>query len=154
MDTSTKFLIGGIITLLILGTIFGIMYFIYKINNITLNKKEKIKMKELELEKLKVFITIDTKLVNEEIDKFIKKYIDRYMIKNIIINDIDYIKKDQIDSMVKDITKLAIIEMSDLYLNYCTLLTNISNDDDLLNFIYYKTTDLVLNVVTEFNKPQ
>lgn len=114
-------------------------------------KYETIKNKQLENEKLKLYSTIDGKLVKEELIQLIRDYTARYMTKNIMVNQIDFIKNDQMDEMVKEITKEVILEMSDLYLSYCKLLYNIDNEDDLLRVIYYLTVDVVLDVVTRFN---
>ena len=57
------------------------------------------------------------------------------MTKDILANQVAYIKNDQADNMVKDITKEVILDMSDLYLSYCKLLYNISNQDDLTKVI-------------------
>ncbi len=117
------------------------------INNI--NEKEK---KKAENEKLKLYASIDPKLVKQELILLIKDYTARYMTKNIMVNHIDFIKNDQIDAMVKSIVKDTVLDMSDMYLSYCKLLYNVSNEDDLLKVIYYLTVDVVLDAVTEFNK--
>ncbi len=114
-----------------------------------INEKEK---KKAENEKLKLYASIDPKLVKQELILLIKDYTARYMTKNIMVNHIDFIKNDQIDAMVKSIVKDTVLDMSDMYLSYCKLLYNVSNEDDLLKVIYYLTVDVVLDAVTEFNK--
>ena len=125
---------------------------------IILNKYIKIreirKNKEITNKTYELYSKLDPKLMDSELDEWIKKYINRYMIKNFIVQNIDYIKKDQIDEMVRDITKELMIDISDLYLFYIKLLVNIQNDDDLLQFIYYKASDRILEVVTEYNTPK
>ena len=76
------------------------------------------------------------------------------MTKNIIVNQINFIKNDQADQMVRDVVKDITFEMSDLYLSYCKLLYVINNEDDLTKIIYRLTVDVVLDAITEYNKTQ
>ena len=108
---------------------------------------------ELDNEKYRIYMDISPNTVEEEIDKFIKDKLDQYMLENFIIQDIQFIKADEIEKMIKDLDKIVLLSMSDLYVFYCKLLTNISNEDDLIRFINDKVRNLVLAVVTEFNKP-
>lgn len=108
---------------------------------------------ELDNEKYRIYMDISPNTVEEEIDKFIKDKLDQYMLENFIIQDIQFIKADEIEKMIKDLDKIVLLSMSDLYVFYCKLLANISNEDDLIRFINDKVRNLVLAVVTEFNKP-
>ena len=108
---------------------------------------------ELDNEKYRIYMDISPNTVEEEIDKFIKDKLDQYMLENFIIQDIQFIKADEIEKMIKDLDKIILLSMSDLYVFYCKLLTNISNEDDLIRFINDKVRNHVLAVVTEFNKP-
>jgi len=142
-------LVNIIIKVVLLGFfIFGTIY-VYKKN---INTILDMRSKKLYNEKIKLYSTIDPKLVKLELINLIKDYTARYMTKNIMVNHIDFIKNDQMEAMVKDITRTTILEMSDLYLNYCKLLYAINTEDDLTEKIYYLVVDVVLDVVTEFNK--
>ena len=112
---------------------------------------KEIKNKELENDKLRLYSTLDPKAIREELNDLIRQYVARYMTKDILANQVAYIKNDQADSMVKEITKEVILDMSDLYLTYCKLLYNINSQDDLTKVIYFLTIDIVLNTVTNFN---
>ncbi len=124
----------------------------YRLGKVVINIIKDKEQKKAENEKLKLYASIDPKLVKQELILLIKDYTARYMTKNIMVNHIDFIKNDQIDEMVKSIVKDTVLDMSDMYLSYCKLLYNISDEDDLLKVIYYLTVDVVLDAVTEFNK--
>ena len=140
-----------IIILLHSITVFFLLLYIS--NNIIklIREKNSIKNKELENDKLRLYSTLDPKAIREELNNLIRQYVARYMTKDILANQVAYIKNDQADNMVKDITKEVILDMSDLYLSYCKLLYNISNQDDLTKVIYFLTIDIVLDTVTSFN---
>lgn len=137
------FILTGI---LIVGVLILLKLFTY------LGNKEIIKNKEIDLKKMQLYSSLDPKLLNNELDEWIKKYINKYIIKNFLVHDIQFIKKDEIDEMIKNITKIAMLDMSDMYLFYVKLLINIEDENNVLSFIYDKVSDLVLDVVTEFNK--
>lgn len=136
--------------ILLAGFIFVIYLSVSKITKVIQSKLD-TKNKELEQDKVKLYSTIDTKLVKQELQLLIQEYTARYMTKNIMVNHVNFIKNDQIDDMVKSIVKDTVLEMSDLYLTYCKLLYNVNNEDDLLKVVYYLTVDIVLDVVTRFN---
>ena len=135
------------ISIVVLLSIFG--YKLYKF--ITVKIKD-IAEKKIENEKINLYAKIDPKLVKQELVNLIRDYTARYMTKSIMVNHINFIKNDQIDNMIKSIVEDVILDMSDMYLTYCKLLYNVTNEDELLKVIYYLTVDVVLEVVTEFNK--
>ena len=149
MNTNELILKLAIIALLALITIVIVRISILILKD--LSELKSIKNKELENDKLKLYSTIDPKVVREELNDLIRQYVARYMTKNILVNQVTFIKNDQIDKMVKDIIKDVVINMSDLYLSYCKLLYNISNQEDLTEVIYFLTVDIVLDTVTNFN---
>ena len=141
--------------ILIAGFIVVLYLLANKIIKIIQSKIE-LKNKQLEQDKVKLYSTIDTKLVKQELQLLISEYTARYMTKNIMVNHVSFIKNDQVDDMVKSIVKDTILEMSDLYITYCKLLYNVNDEDYLLKVIYYLTVDIVLDAVTKFNgsKPE
>ena len=70
----------------------------------------------------------------------------------IVILPIPQVELEEVDNMIKSVTKECIIEASDLYLFYIRLLCTINTDDDLLNFIFQRVSDRALDIVTNFNK--
>lgn len=149
MNTNELILKLAIIALLALITVVIVRISILILKD--LSELKSIKNKELENDKLKLYSTIDPKVVREELNDLIRQYVARYMTKNILVNQVTFIKNDQVDTMVKDIIKDVVINMSDLYLSYCKLLYNISNQEDLTEVIYFLTVDIVLDTVTSFN---
>lgn len=135
------------VAIVVLLSIFGFKLFKF----ITSTYKE-VEKRKLENEKIKLYSTIDPKLVREEIINYIRNYAARYMTKYIMVNHITYIKQDQIDEMVKNIIRNSILDMSDLYVTYCKILYDINDEEDLIKVIYHLTVDVVLDVVTTFNK--
>ena len=109
------------------------------------------KNKQIEQDKVKLYCNVNPTLVKQELQLFITEYVTRYMTKNVMVNQINFIKNDQIDEMVKSVVKDVVMEMSDLYLDYCKLLYTINDEDDLLKVVYYLTVDIVLDAVTRFN---
>ena len=145
---SINLIVNILIKISILILVSILVYKLYKYFTTTYSS---IKNKQVENEKVKLYSTIDPKLVREELNALIREYTARYMTKNIMVNQINFIKNDQMDEMVREITKEVILEMSDLYLTYCKLIYNISNEDELLEVIYKLVVDVVLDMVTKFN---
>lgn len=145
--------INLLVNIVIKLTILGLsIFFAFRLYKFITTKYIEIKNKAVENEKLKLYSTIDPKLVKQELINLIRDYTARYVTKNIMVNQINYIKNDQMEDMVKSIVKEVVLDMSDLYLSYCKLLYNVNDEDDLLKVIYYLTVDVVLDVVTHFNK--
>ena len=145
--------INILVNIFIKVSILGVsIYFISKIYKFFTTKYIDIKNKQIENEKMRLYSTVDPKLVKQELVNYIRDYTARYMTKNIMVNQIDFIKNDQMDEMVRAIIKDVVLNMSDLYLSYCKLLYTINTEEDLLQYIYYLTVDVVLDIVTEFNK--
>lgn len=145
---SINLIVNILIKISILVLVSILVYKLYKYFTTTYSS---IKNKQVENEKVKLYSTIDPKLVREELNALIREYTARYMTKNIMVNQINFIKNDQMDEMVREITKEVILEMSDLYLTYCKLIYNISNEDELLEVVYKLVVDVVLDMVTKFN---
>lgn len=119
-----------------------------------LNQKQKIKTEEVKNNQYNLFMQIDTELVEGEIDKLIKKYLNEYVLYEIIMNNIDYVRKDKVEEMIRYLDKKIMIEISELYIFYIKLLRNINNDEDLLEYVNKKVKEHVLNFVTDFNSPK
>lgn len=139
-----------IVIVIIMGTLFNIFIYI----NDGIKQICEIKNKEIENQKAELFMKADPNIANKEIEEMISDYINRYVVRHFLINNIDFIRKDEIDMMVKKITREVILDISELYLFYVKILVSIKDDDDLIRFINRKVSDKVLEFVTEFNKPK
>ena len=139
-----------IISITILLSIGIIAY----ISNKNLIRKYNQKDFELELEKYKFFSSIDTKKIKEELDELINSYFSYYILYNYEAHQKKYIKKDEMDKGIRDITKNIVIEMSELYSFYFRMLYNIESEEQLTSKIYEMVTDTMISYVAEFNKPK
>lgn len=141
--------------LLFIGIIWGtgilgaLYYYLWKISD----RKLKIKEKEIQNDTYNIFMKLDPKLAETAIDDLIQSKLDDYVVTNIIANDIQYMKKQHVEDMVKTLTKNLVLNMSEVYVFYCKIITNIDTDDDFIRFIHKKVKDHTLIFVTEFNKP-
>lgn len=135
----------------IMISIYIIFFFVIKP---TIDKKIKLKSMEIENYKMDLLMKLDPVLAENAIDELVKKYLAEYVLTNFIINSINYIRKEQIEKMVRDLTKKISIEISELYVFYIKTLTNIKSDDDLIGYVYKKVKEHTVNYVTEFNKPK
>lgn len=142
-----KFFILSIIVILL--SFSALLYYMIVI----VEKRNRLKELEIKNNQYLLFMQMDPKLIENEIDELIKKYLNDYYLNNIFSSNIDFIRREQIDIMVKQLVKNIIEDISELYLFYIKCLTNIRNDDDLLKYIYKKVKEHVLDFVTEYNKP-
>ena len=135
---------------LIIGIIamIPVYYFINKgIDSITEINKMKIMNRQYE-----IYMDVDIKKTEEMIDELVQKHMAEYILKEIIAQQVEYITKDQIESMIKAIDKSILLTLSDLYVFYIKLLTKVDSERDIIAYIHHKTNEHVLNYVTEFNK--
>lgn len=146
MDIKLFILLSVIVTL----TFSSIFYYLIAV----VNKRNKLKEMEIKNTQYELFTKLDPSLIEEEIDKLINKYINNYYINYMIPNNIDYLKKDAIEKMIKELTKQVMLDLSELYLFYIKTLTNIKSDEDLLMFVHKKIKEHVLIFVTDYNKPK
>ena len=151
MDSNIIFY--GLIYFSILGFLWIIRYIINKIF-LYLDRKNELKELEIKNNQFNLYLSMDPKLAEEEIDNLVEKYLDEYVLNKILINNIDFIRKDQIEEMVKCLDKNIMLEISELYIFYIKTLVNIKDQDDLLKYINKKVKEHVLTFVTQFNKPK
>ena len=62
-----------------------------------------------------------------------------------------YIKSEEAEKMVNDITKLICIQISELYVFYITMLYSISDDEDLVQYIHNKVENTCIEAITNYN---
>lgn len=134
--------------------IFALICIAYTIIKPYLDEKNKINKMNVENEKMKILSTLDPKIALEEVIKLIDTYIDNYVLHKFIVYRIDYIKKDDIEKMIKDLDTKIFVELSELYLFYIRIITNISTEEELIQFLHKKISERVLKFTVEFNKPK
>lgn len=136
--------------------ILALIFIFYIFIRIEKQGKKYLDLKRIDFEndKMELLLKIEPKNAEKEIDEYIKNKLNEYIVKNILINKIEFIRKEQIDKMVRELDKEIILNISELYIFYIKLLTNIKDENDLLIFIDSKVKDHVLQFVTEYNKPK
>lgn len=112
------------------------------------NKLEEMKIKN---EKYNLFSVLSIESINQYIDEYFERYIQRYISMKFIVRKIEYIKEEDCEIMVRDITKVIALEISELYIFYIKMICNISNDEDLLKFINSKVKSIAVDQVSAFN---
>lgn len=138
-----------IVLVLFILLLFYITAFIFKPY---LEKRNEIEEKAVTLDQFELFMQIDVELIEKEIDKMIIKYVNDYSLKKFILQNVDYIRKPDINIMRKEIKMTITLEISELYIFYIKMLTSINNDEDLLKYIDKKVDEHVLLFVTDYNK--
>jgi hypothetical protein len=126
------------------------VYFLYILKKY-LTRKNELKDKEIKNKKYELFANISTEQVQGEIDKYIERYINKYITYKFIANKIIYIKQDEIEVMIKDVSKLVYLEISELYIFYIKLIININDNDDLLKYIHSRVTTIAIDITASFN---
>lgn len=116
-----------------------------------LNEKNRIRDLEVKNEKYNLFTSISPEIVNSSINEYINTYIQKYITFKFIINKQIYIKDEECAIMVKDVTKLVYMDISELYIFYIKIITNIENDDDLLKFLNRRVKELSIEAISNFN---
>ena len=137
--------------ILILGSVYIILLFIIKP---MVDKYLDIKNKEIKNKLAEIYNTIDTKAVRTEVDQYIQKYIDQYILYKFIANKVSYIKQQEVDDMIKDVTKSVCKEIPELYIYYIKLIYSVSTDEELVTFVHQKTMALVIESVSNYNSSQ
>lgn len=113
----------------------------------------KLKQIDQDINKTKLYMDIDPKAAEKEIDDLVSNYVKEYAFEKFIINRVDFIKKSDIEKMVSNVFKKIVIEISDVYIFYIKTIVNIKDEEDLAIYIRKKTKEHVLGYVTQYNKP-
>ena len=147
------------LSIILIGlVIIGILYFVYKVYFVKYMdyKKEKIntESKRIEVEKTKAYANIDTVAVNKEVDEWLKGYLDIYILKNITIPSVDYIKSGEAQDMLRNTCLKVMEELSELYRWYISLLVKSDTEEAIIDFLVGKLSLMVVNYVSEFNQPK
>lgn len=115
-------------------------------------KEFKIKEKELKNKKYEIFNSIDIDGTKKIVDDMINDYIDRYALYKFIANNIPYIREPDQNEMIKNVTKNIMLDISELYIYYISLITSIDTDEDLTRFIHTKVKNYTISFVSNYNK--
>lgn len=116
------------------------------------NKKNELLEKDVKNKANTFFSTIDIESVNKLITEYIQKYIDRYIVYKFISNKKLYIDEESTDTMIKDVTKNVMRDISELYVFYFKLLYSIENTEDLIRYVHDKVMIQTVDSVSSYNK--
>jgi hypothetical protein len=116
------------------------------------NKKNELLEKDVKNKANTFFSTIDIESVNKLITEYIQKYIDRYIVYKFISNKKLYINEESTDTMIKDVTKNVMRDISELYVFYFKLLYSIDDTEDLIRYVHDKVMIQTIDSVSSYNK--
>ena len=116
-----------------------------------LDKKNEIKDKEVKNKKYELFKDIDTDIIKQTLDAYFEGYVNRYITYKFLSKKEMYIKSEEAEKMVNDITKLICIQIYELYVFYITMLYSISDDEDLVQYIHNKVENTCIEAITNYN---
>jgi hypothetical protein len=68
-----------------------------------------------------------------------------------MVKQINFIRSDEANIMSREITKLVMIDISDLYIFYIKMIESISDDDDLIAYINRRVKRIVIEEVSHYN---
>ena len=116
-----------------------------------LDKKNEIRDKEIKNKKYELFKDIDTDIIKQTLDAYFEGYVNRYITYKFLSKKEMYIKSEEAEKMVNDITKLICIQISELYVFYITMLYSINDDEDLVQYIHNKVENTCIEAITNYN---
>jgi len=113
---------------------------------------EKQSEKEYAKNKLyELYTKIDIIEIEQIIDNKLKLMITNWTLKHSLINNSDYLREDDVNQMIKEVTLDFTYRISDLYLFYIRCLSDVTTDEDLVRFVREKVKELSLDFITEYN---
>ena len=145
MMTSITIIVSVI--LILVFTTINIRYITQKY----LIPKNELKDKELKNQKYTLLSTLSVDAMEEYIDLYFTKHVQNYITYKFIAKGSRYIKNDECEILITDVTKLIYLEISELYIFYIRMIYSINEDDDLLKYINMKVKETALRSVTDFN---
>ena len=110
-----------------------------------------VKNKEVEIKKSELFISISADAIEQEIDKFFDKYVKRYILYKFAAHKIVYINDKECEEMVKNLTELIALEISELYIFYMKMILDIKDSDSLIREINVRVKNKVAEEVSNYN---
>lgn len=149
MDSSTINAIIYCITILLVFILIGL--FVKFVIEQKIDTYLNLKDQEIKNKKYELFSKLDPKLLEESVDEYFNIYINRYITYKFIANKVMYINQEEVEKMIKDITTVVNIQISEMYIFYIKCITSITSDQDLLEYTHSKISNLVIEAVTSFN---
>ena len=119
-----------------------------------IDKTEERKNKDLELRKTELYTLIDPNKLNNLIAEWVHTYVQKYILTNMTIHNIEFINQDMTKLMIKEVSTQIILEMSDMHLTFLKLKFNMNKQEDLIKYVYNLVTDDVIVTVSDYNRSE
>lgn len=145
-------MMNGIYALII--TVLIVAYLIWATIYITkkyLIPKNENKQMELKNQKYNLLSTLSVESINTALTEYFTDYLQKYIAYKFMARKINYINEENVELMIKDITKLIYLEISELYIFYIRMIYSINEDEDLLKYINSKVKEVSIDLVTNYN---
>jgi hypothetical protein len=145
--------INGI--LILIGIILILIVVIIELHIFKPIIEKNVNLKELEIKnkRYELYSKLSTDMATDSIDNYITTECRKYITYNFVANKIDYINKDEVEIMTRELTATIVNDMSEVYLFYASIIRNIETDDDLISFIHHKVMEIVVAEVSNYNRP-
>ena len=147
----TNIIIIGIFTIVTIFTIATCLIFFLAVLPLLKSFLE-IKNKQVENDKMRLFMQMSPDLMEKELDKLLDDYVKRYIIYKFVANKIQFISSEAAETMVKDVTELVLINISDLYVFYLRMISDIKDDESLILQINSRVKNKCIDEVADFNR--
>ena len=143
------------VSILIIGVLFIVSILVINFTTVRpyLNNKNEIKNKERIDNQRRLFADLSPELLRESLNNYISEEVDKYIGYNFAAQKIQYIKHDDAEKMVKKLTHELVLNTSELYIFYLSMLVPINTDDDLVAAIYKMVLDTSIDKVAAYNEP-
>lgn len=115
------------------------------------DRKNDLREMEIKNDTYKLYMRLDPKAIDTEINDFLSKYVREYIVNKFMVKQINFIRSDEANIMSRDITKLVMIDISDLYIFYIKMIESISDDDDLIAYVNRRVKRIVIEEVSHYN---
>lgn len=145
-------MINGIYALII--TVIIVLYLVWATIYITkkyLIPKNDNRQMELKNQKYNLLSTLSVESINNALTEYFTNYLQKYIAYKFMARKINYINEENVELMIKDITKLIYLEISELYIFYIRMIYSINEDEDLLKYINSKVKEIAIDLVTNYN---
>ena len=135
----------GILELVGAGAIIFLIYYLLTVIKPFLNGY-------IENEKTKSLSSLDVDFAKKEIAEMVNGYVKDYGFVKFEITDAPRIKNEEIDIMVKEVSKIIFTELSPYYLFLFRIVKRCSTEQDLIRQIHKYVKDQVIDYTAEYNE--
>ena len=106
---------------------------------------------EAQNEKYKLFTNISPEAMHASINDYVDKTVSQYIVYKFMSKKQTYIRENEVENIVLDITKLISLDISELYIFYIKMISDVHDDEGLLRYIRGKVRNSVVESVSSYN---